>query len=265
MTPPNHERNLLLEIGTLLRTEYVSGTDWLIPETLVPLLALLDDLALRSNRVYSIFDFSRFDYLYCSPNLATLAGDDRSAPSVGSAWDETYFTIIQDRKRIAEFLEIRRHLSRRLRHVSFSSLESSVCGGAITNLKGQRLRLHYRSTPLVLDEAGNVALSFDFLEDVTPLLTASTGYWMRFAGQQVFHWRSDTRRLVAKDIVSPREKALISLWKAGKSIAEIADQACINTQTVKNQLSNARNRLFARDNTALSQLCTVVGALPPAF
>ena len=265
MTTPNHDRNLLIEIGTLLQKEYVPGKNGRIPDHLAPQLALLDDMALRNNRVYSIFDFSRFDYLYCSNNLALLAGDDGPAPPIGAAWDEKYFTVIQDRSSIADFLEIRRQLFRRLPLASFVSLESSVCGGAITNLKGQRLRLHYRSTPLVFDDTGNVVLCFDYLEDISPLLTAASGYWMRFGGQQAFHWRTDTRRLVAKDIVSPREKTLLSLWNTGKSVAEIADQVCITTQTVKNQLGNARNRLFARDNTALSHLCALTGALPPAF
>lgn len=265
MTTPNPDHHLLATIGTLLRQEYVPGKSGQIPDPLIPQLALLDDMALRTNRVYSIFDFTRFDYLYCSNNLATLAGDDQPAAPLGSPWDEKYFTVIQDRRSIANFLDVRRQLSQQLSKDSFLSLESSVCGGAITNLRGQRLRLHYRSTPLAFDDSGNVALSFDYLEDITPLLTASGGYWMRFAGQQVFHWHAGTQRLAAKDIISPREKTLISRWKAGQSIAEIADQACITTQTVKNQLNNARNRLFARDNTALAQLCTLVGALPPAF
>ncbi len=237
ITSTNQDQNLLTRIGNLLREEYVPGKTQQVPDQIVPLLALLDDMALRSNRVYSIFDFSRFDYLYCSSNLATLAGSDPLDVPVGSGWDEKYFTVIQDRRSIANFLDIRRQLLQRLPKTSYLSLESSVYGGAITNLKGQHLRLHYRSTPLVFDASGNVVLCFDYLEDITSLLSSSSGYWMRFAGQQVFNWRSDNERLIARDIISPREKTLVSLWKAGKSVAKPSHGPIRNRRIPKPSLS----------------------------
>lgn len=261
----HEEDDLLIDIGRKLQEAYVPGAPWQIPASVSQQLALLDKLAQRSNRTYSLFDFQRFDFLFCSSNLSALAGDELPGKSSGR-WDPSYLSIVRDHKSISDFIAVRNQIVAENDIPPHPLPLSSVGGGTIINLKGQRRRMHYRCTPLVLDSMGNVVLSFDYLEDITSLLTTAPGYWMRFDLEgRIFHWHSDRRKLLAKDILSPREKTLIGLWRQGLSIAEIADHCCVNSQTVKNQLNSARNRLFARDNTALAQLCSLTGLVPPAF
>ncbi|MFB2118622.1 helix-turn-helix transcriptional regulator [Parapedobacter sp. 2B3] len=139
---------------------------------------------------------------------------------------------------------------------------SSVCGGSILNLKNKHMRMHYKCTPLVSDASGNVVLSFDYMEDITTLMTTANGYWMRFnLNGQPAHWHSDRRKTVRKDILSPREKLLIGLCQKGHAIGEIAEMVSVSRQTAKNQLNTVRNRLFARDNTSLVQLSLLAGLL----
>lgn len=256
---------LLIQIGKKLRQVYVPGGNWRIPDDVTPQLEMLDRLAWQSNRMYSLFDFSKPDYLYYSSNLSVLIGLEASADSP-LKWDARYLSVVQNRKSISDFITIRQQLLQSVPARMGALPLSSVCGGTIVNLRNQRMRLHYRCTPLVMDDAGNVMLSFDYLEDITPLMTSTEGYWMRFLiGEHTTYWHSNTRRIIRKDIISPREKNLISLWRHGHSVAEIAEIACVNPQTVKNQLNTVRNRVFARDNTSLAQLCTLTGLLEPAF
>ncbi|ODS86106.1 MAG: hypothetical protein ABS46_01490 [Cytophagaceae bacterium SCN 52-12] len=71
-------------------------------------------------------------------------------------------------------------------------------------------------------------------------MTAGEGFWMYFrAGKKIFHWHSHKKELVAKHIVTAREKEIIGLWRSGLSIPEIAEKLFVSVVTVKNQFHNA--------------------------
>lgn len=262
-TDSNSLEEILKKIGNKLREHYRPGGESDIPEDIIPQLALLNGLAQTSNRVYSLFDFVLFDYLFCTKNIAAFVGENEQ-PGLSAQWKDKYWSLVSDPKSIATFISLRTQVLLLLAPEERTSFHSVVCGGQVVNISNQVLRLLYHSHPLILDEEANVLLSFDSLENVYPHLNAAAGYWIRFeSGSKIFHWHSDAGRLVPKDIISQREKELILLWRKGCTVAEIAELCCVSVQTVKNQLNSVRSRLFARDNSSLARLCTLSGILPP--
>ena len=253
----------LINLATTLQGGWQPGQEDRFPPESRAQMALLEELAIRNNAVYSLFDFEKHHYIFHTRNLFSLIGlpPDRQY----AKWDSTYLSLIEDRRPVETFVRLRKQCLAKLPD-SLQHFQSTVCGSYAVNLKGQRLRGCYQARPLTYNRAGQVKLSFDSVYMVNELMTPEPGYWIRFAtDNQVYHWHSHTGKLVPKDIVSPREIEFITSWKSGQSIPEIADLANVSPYTVKNQLTNARQRVLARDNTALARLCTLAGILTPSF
>ena len=253
----------LISLATSLQDRWQPGQEALFPPESRAQMALLEELATRNNAVYSLFDFEKHQYIFHTRNLFSLIGlpDDRRQ----AKWDSTYLSLIEDRRPVETFVALRKQCLDELPD-NRQHFQSTACGSYAVNLKGQRLRGCYQARPLTYSQSGQVKLSFDSVYMVNELMTPEPGYWIRFAtDSHVYHWHSHTGKLVPKDIVSPRETEFIASWKSGLSIPEIADRANVSPYTVKNQLTNARQRVLARDNTALARLCTLTGILSPAF
>jgi len=254
----------LIDLADQLQDTWHSGQeDYYTPE-LRAQMALLEEMARLNKCVYSLFDFEKYRYIFHTKNLFDLIG--LTSGQKAAKWDSSYLSLIEDGRPIEKYLALRKQFLALLPADERTAFQSTTCGSFVINLKGQRLRGMYRAKPLTFDASGNVKLSFDSVSDVKNLMVAQVGYWIRFAASTVvYHWHSHTDKLIAKDIVSPREAQFIALWKAGNTIPEIAELTYVSPFTVKNQLANARARMLARDNTALTQLCSVTGILSTPF
>lgn len=254
----------LIDLANQLQDEWYAGGENNYSPALRAQMALLEEMAIRNKCVYSLFDFEKYQYIFHTKNLFDFIG--LAPDQKPSKWDSSYLSLIEDRNPVAVFLDLRKNFLTNLTPQQRESFHSTTCGAYLLNLKGQRLRGMYRATPLTYDKSGNVKLSFDSVSNVKELMVPESGHWIRFAaGEKIHYWHSRTEQVVAKDILSPREIEFINLWKSGLSIPEIATHFYVSVHTVKNQLTNARQRLLARDNTSLTQLATLIGVLKPAF
>ncbi len=252
------DNNFLLDFTSRLRSEWKPGDSYAgLSESLKREVFLIEDLSKRTNRVYSIFDRERFGFVFYTWNLFALAG----LPE-GKKWEIASTKVLQDQGIVKTFVTVMLGLAARLSPEESRDLRSCVCGAYIRNLKGELLRLHYTHHPFTFDANGLPVLSLGSVADVKSLMTAEEGFWMYFrAGEKIFHWHSHKKELVAKDIVTAREKEIIVLWRSGLAIPEIAEKLFVSAVTVKNQLHNARTRLMVRDNTALAQICHATGII----
>jgi DNA-binding CsgD family transcriptional regulator len=265
---PDHKRLLntkvLVDLASQLQDSWQPGHEDRFPSVLRAQLALLEEMAVLNKCVFSLFDFEKNKYIFHTKNLFDFIGLELDLKS--SKWDSSYLSLIEDRDPIKIFLALREKFLTGLTSQQRASFQSIACGSYLINLKGQRLRGMYRAWPLTYDKWGNVKLSFDSVSNIKELMLPKSGHWIRFAtGKKINYWHSQNDQVFAKDILSPREIELISLWKSGLSIPEIADHCYVSPHTVKNQLTNARQRLLARDNTSLAQLATLMGVLKPIF
>lgn len=253
--------SFLVEFAGRLSAEWEPARHFSLPEDLQREVLLLEELSKRNNRVYSIFDRERFGFIFHTWNLFALAG----LPE-GKKWEIASTRVLQDQGIVKTFVTVMLRVAGRLSPEESRNLRSCVCGAYTRNLKGELLRLHYTHHPFTFDVDGLPVLSLGSVADVKSLMTAGEGFWMYFrAGERIFHWHSHDKELVAKDIVTPREKEIIGLWRSGLSIPEIAEELFVSVVTVKNQLHNARKRLLVRDNTALAEICHATGIIKAIF
>ena len=127
----HEEDDLLVDIGRQLQEAYAAGTPWQLPDRVSEQLAMLDELARRNNRAYSLFDFERFDFLFCSSNLADLAGDDHACKKNKGQWNPKYLSVIQDHKSITDFLAVRNKIVSEAWPNLGTMPQSSVGGGSL--------------------------------------------------------------------------------------------------------------------------------------
>lgn len=71
----------------------------------------------------------------------------------------------------------------------------------------------------------------------------------------------DLREIEAHDLLSAREKEILSQIAAGLETKEIADRLRISANTVGNHRNNVVHRLGARDTTALVQLAKMTSLI----
>lgn len=255
---------VLIDLANQLRNEWYAGREIDFSPVLRAQIALLEEMAIRNKCVYSLFDFENYQYIFHTKNLFDFIGLEPDQQP--SKWDSSYLSLIEDRNPVAIYLALRKTFLANLTPKQRENFHATTCGAYLLNLRGQRLRGMYRATALTYDRSGNVKLSFDSVSNIKELMVHESGHWIRFAaGEKIHHWHSRTQQIVPKDILSPREIEFINFWKSGFSIPQIAEHFCVSIHTVKNQLTNARHRLLARDNTSLAQLATLIGVLKPAF
>jgi len=256
------EPDFITDFVLNLKEEWDPVSRQLASERLRKQVALLEEVAIRTNQIFSVFDFSSFKYLYYTKNMIGLIGGEKAA---GLRWEEFYRHLTTDSFIVDRFISVRSAVTKQLDAGERMLLKTSMCGGEITNLQGKSIRCFFGSRPVIFTKSGEVEVSFDRLVNINPFLAPDAGYWLRItAGSKVFHWRSDSGKVVARDLLTQREKEFLTLWSGGYSVSAIAETAHVSVHTVKNQLVNARDRLMARDNTSLVHLCGLTGILEPS-
>jgi len=136
-----------------------------------------------------------------------------------------------------------------------------VCGSCPVNAGQNRIKYLLQRIPLGFGAHAYPGIYLDSIRNVTHLVSGE-GYWLRIkAGEKVYSWFSGQKKLLRHDIISDREKEVIQYWAEGYSFSKIEDKLFISVNTIKNHLKACRNRLLARDNISLVQLCLLSGAL----
>jgi DNA-binding NarL/FixJ family response regulator len=104
--------------------------------------------------------------------------------------------------------------------------------------------------------------SLVFVQDITHLLKDDF-YWTRIIyGDEktcVKGYFSSTKEEIEGEIISEREKEILSLLVQGKTTSDIAQTLFISPNTVNNHRQNILNKLGAKDTTALIHLARITG------
>lgn len=225
---------------------------------------MIEEMSATNKCIYFLSDFENLAYSFYTQNfykLKTLFPE-----AVQLKWDAGYPPLLTDRFLALKYMSLLKRLACKFSPDQLQNMQCTCCGYFINNRNNLKFRCLYKSSSLSTDECGGLKLSVDSLSNVAGLMGVEPGCWIRCAGAgSVIHWHSRTNKLVPKEILSQREIEIVGLWKQGYAISEIADALCVSSFTIKNQLANARQKLLARDNTSLVQLCIKAGILSTDF
>lgn len=253
-------KRFLLDFAGELRRELPLVNQFKVSDELLRKIALMEEISGLHASVYSVFDFIEGEYLFHTRNFHVLTGYASVLP-LGKIKD-IYTVFVPERRTVDKYVQLLGKVYTLLTDEERNGLRAAVVGGVVENIHHVTFRCCYLAQPLTFNDAGNVELSFDSLSDIQSLLAPHPGFWIRFSTtKRIFYWHSHTNRFLEKDIVLPRERELLLLWKKGVTIPEIASKLNLSVFTVKNQLSNLRKRLLVRDNTSAIQLCIRTGII----
>jgi DNA-binding CsgD family transcriptional regulator len=161
-------------------------------------------------------------------------------------------------------------LSRVLGAMSFDErqqIEIFHCGIAYRRTDDRPIRLFSKSIPIHYSADRHFTFTFNYAQNVNHLLKPGfRDYWIRVRyGQsgslvQTMH-SADLREVEARDLLSQREKEILTQIAAGLETKDIADRLGISSNTVSNHRNNMVQRLGARDTTALMQLAKMASLI----
>ncbi len=131
---------------------------------------------------------------------------------------------------------------------------------------GKQIRLFSQGVPVQLDEQRNFKYTLNYIQNIQFLIKKDFAhYWIRLSygpkNEFVQSYRSDTKESAKRDLLSAREKEILSLIAEDMDTKEIAEKLFISVNTVGNHRSNMVDRLGVRDTTALVQLAKMTGMI----
>src|SRR5690606_12632990 len=94
----------LINLAANLEDGWQPGYESRYPPELRAQMALLEEMALRNNVVYSLFDFEKHHYIFHTRNLFSLIG----LPQQQAKWNSTYLSLIEDHRPVENFVALRK-------------------------------------------------------------------------------------------------------------------------------------------------------------
>lgn len=140
------------------------------------------------------------------------------------------------------------------------------CGMRFIRSDGTQIRLFSQGVPIQVDEERNFKYTLNYIQNINHLIKKNFPfYWIRLSygieNEYIQTFHSGTRESARADLLSVREKEILSLIAEDLDTKEIAEQLYISVNTVGNHRSNMIERLGARDSTALVQLAKMTGMI----
>lgn len=140
------------------------------------------------------------------------------------------------------------------------------CGMRFVRTDGKQIRLFSQGIPVQVDEDRNFKYTFNYVQNIQHLFKNDYQYyWIRFSyGKQkeflhTFH--SDSKETTKGDLLTLREKEILTLIAEDLDTKEIAEKLFISVNTVGNHRSKMIDKLGVRDTTALVQLAKMTGII----
>lgn len=146
-------------------------------------------------------------------------------------------------------------------------IEIFHCGIAYRRTDGRPIRLFSKGIPIHYSAERQFTFTFNYVQNVNHLLKPGfRDYRIRVKygpnGSLVQTMHSDNlRELDSHDLLSAREKEILTQIAAGMETKDIADRLNISANTVGNHRNNMVQRLGARDTTALVQLAKMASLI----
>lgn len=133
------------------------------------------------------------------------------------------------------------------------------CGIRYRLLNDKAICIFSKGLPIHYDANRKFSYTFNFVQNINHLLKIEfRHYWIRISygenNEFVHSFHSADKQYSTKDLLSVREKEILTLVADGFETKEIAERLFISPATVGNHRSNMIEKMGARDTTALVQL-----------
>ncbi|MDX1940308.1 MAG: LuxR C-terminal-related transcriptional regulator [Saprospiraceae bacterium] len=147
-----------------------------------------------------------------------------------------------------------------------SNIKICYCGIRYRKMDGKPLCLFSQGVPIQYDKERNFTYTFNYIQNVAYLIKKDFAhYWIRVSygeeNKYVYTFHSATKEDSNRDLLSSREKEVLTLIAQDLDTKEISNQLFISPNTVGHHRSNMIEYLGARDTTALVQLAKMAGMI----
>ena len=216
----------------------------------------------QSNLMTAIFSYADLSIFHINQAAANLFGFTveevlhAGAPLLFSTFndDQVKFGAFEAEQTA---LELRRAKNKNL-------LNSYTCyaNWVINNRNGAVHRVLFRTFPIELNEHGLPLTGMYLIHDIKPF-TREKAWWMRtmMDGKTFFHFKSEEGKFLRKDLLTNREKSILSLLGEGFSSKEIAASLHVSPHTIDNHRRKMLAKTGAVDTSALIHIAKLSGLL----
>ncbi len=217
----------------------------------------LNEYAENRNIVLMLINKTTLEYESVSPNFNQFW--DLHPMEKITSFKAIYPKVLEDVHVLEECLNVHEKLMENFSASENMYFSSTLYGAKATTMSGRPIRLAWHIVPLVLNGHRQSKILLCHQKNVLHLMEGNK-YWFRImTDENVYTWFSDKRKIRNKEIVSKTELACIRNWALGMKVREIAMLQNISSHTVNNHLKAARKRVGARNNTALVEICDLLG------
>ncbi len=221
--------------------------------------SFLDDYSVRNNLSLALVHKHTLTYHYQSPGFFRLWQTDPK--DVSNKVTDVMTTVFENPGDFIKIMEVHENIFRNFSSPENILFTSTFCGVKAKTFAGKSVKLLSHNIPLKLAGEWQYKIHFCENRDVNHLF-GSDHFWVRVVvNGEVFHYISTNGVLHHKEILSKSELACVQKWADGLDLSDISKEMSISINTAKNHLKAARNKLGARDTTALVELCKFCGIL----
>jgi DNA-binding CsgD family transcriptional regulator len=227
----------------------------------------INEFSKSEHSVRIIFDHANFKILHVSDNIEIVTGhsaQDFYKPHLLFAFN--FFTL-EHYNFIYVWLKWSLTLHSRLKPSEYNRLvdvKHAICGVKIKHKDGHTMRILFRHFPLTLTESNIPKVAVITLDDVSHLMK-SDFYWGRIESgneERYFrHFVSTDKIYKSIDILTDREKEVVSLLAKGKESKEIGKILYLSSHTIDNHRRNMLSKTGIKDTTGLIHICRMVGII----
>lgn len=218
---------------------------------------LVNQIANQSNTIIQIFDMNNFKTIYTSPNCLQITGfTDVELNNTGF----TYWLRTLPIKQILFYIKSSQFVNEKLKKVAENDLHfSNQCINlAFKNKKGENRSMI--STNSCIEWNGNKQ-KFQLIlwRDMTEKFK-SPAFCVRYKiGKSVYNYSSAQAKHREGDILTDKEKEVISWFQQGFSSKIIADKMDLSPFTVDNHKKNILTKLQTNSMDSVSEILKFVG------
>ncbi len=251
-------RNLTQNISALFSGEISrSVLNSPLPGNIAERFQLLELHSTTRKIIFSITNRTSFEYLFISSGYRDFYGLAENEPV---DWHHVFPRVIREPLVLKGVMDGLRQLLEKFNEAEREQFSCVICGPPVTTLHGVFKRVGMQVYPVCWDQDDRVHWAgLNSTQDIKHLL-GGEGFWIRVSsGDKVFTYFSSNDKITNRDIVTTTELEVIKMWGQGMDVPAIAEAKENSIHTVNNQFKSARNRLLARDNTALLELCVLAG------
>lgn len=143
-------------------------------------------------------------------------------------------------------------------------LDSYTCyaNWIINSKNGIKKRALFRIFPIQVNEKGLPLIGMYLIHDIRPFLRDQVWWYRSSVGNKQFiHYHSEEKKMVKKDLLTQREKDILTHISTGLSSKELAEMLHVSNHTIDNHRRRMLAKTGAVDTSALIHIAKLSGIL----